>query len=243
MTTPAYSELVTAVRREGEGIATAAGMGFDADVPTCAEWDMASLVRHISKVYAYATQIVTSRATQQPESRPELPAGEPLEVFGHVLDELVAALSDCDAETPVWNWADASPDVGLFWARRMAHESSVHRYDAQAAHGVVQPIDAELAGDGLDELVDVLVPRVYARDKVTGPAGTVALQSSDNGDWRLELGPDGVQRLEVLSEPAVSVSGTTSALLLASYSRIPWTSLEVDGDIELLTRWTTAMRF
>jgi hypothetical protein len=52
-----------------------------------------------------------------------------------------------------------------------------------------------------------------------------------------------VQRLEVLSEPAVSVSGTTSALLLASYSRMPWTSLEMDGDIELLTRWTTAMRF
>jgi uncharacterized protein (TIGR03083 family) len=243
MTTPAYSELVTAVRREGEGIATAAGMGVDADVPTCTEWDLAALVRHVSKVYAYATKIVASRATQQPESRPDLPDGEPLEVFANLLDELVAALSDCDAETPVWNWADGSPDMGLFWARRMAHESSVHRYDAQAAHGVVQPIDAELAGDGLDELVDVLVPRIYTRDDITGPTGTVTLQSSDNGDWLLELRPDGVQRLDVLSEPQVTVSGTTSTLLLATYSRIPWTSLKVEGDAELLARWTTAMSF
>jgi uncharacterized protein (TIGR03083 family) len=241
MTTPAYSELVSAVRREGQGILTAAGMGFEADIPTCEAWNMAQLVRHISKIYAFVTVVVSTRATELPE-RPALPDGEPLEVLSDVLDDVVAALSEIDAETPVWNWSDA-PDSGLFWARRMAHESSVHRFDAQAAHGVMAPIEAELAGDGLDELIDVIAPGIYRREGMTGPTGTITLQSSDDGAWLLGLEPDSLRRLEVVSEPDVTVSGTSSALLLASYSRIPWTSLEVQGNADLLAQWTEAMSF
>lgn len=242
MTTPAYTELVSAVRREGQGILTAAGMGFDADIPTCDEWNMAQLVRHISKIYAFVTVVVSTRATELPE-RPALPDGEPLEVLSDVLDDVVAALSEIDAETPVWNWSDDASDLGLFWARRMAHESSVHRYDAQAAHGVEQPIDADLAGDGIDELLDMVAPRVYRREGVSGPTGTIALQSSDDGAWLLGLEPHSLARLEVITEPDVTVNGTSSALLLASYSRVPWTSLEVTGNADLLTQWTAAMQF
>src|SRR4051812_19222186 len=160
MSTPSYSELVAAVRREGEGIHSAASLGVDADVPTCAQWDIAALVRHVTKVYVNTAHLLTTRATERPESRPTIPDGEPLDVFGHALDDLVAALSESEPETPVWNWSD-EPDLAAFWARRMAHESSVHRYDAQAAHGVVQPIDAELAADGIDEFIDVIAPLVY----------------------------------------------------------------------------------
>jgi hypothetical protein len=41
----------------------------------------------------------------------------------------------------------------------------------------------------------------------------------------------------------VVASGTSSALLLAAYARIPWTSLEVSGDASLLDRWSAAMNF
>jgi uncharacterized protein (TIGR03083 family) len=243
MTSPTYSELVTAVRREGEGIHTAAGIGCDADVPTCHDWSVEDLVRHVARIYLFVSQVLTTRATEAPESRPDLPDGDLVDVFANALDEVVAALKECDAETPVWNWAANQPDLGLFWARRMAHESSVHRFDAQAAHGVVQPIDAELAGDGIDELIDVVAPRVYGRDDLEGPTGTVTLQSSDKGAWHLELEPGGLRRVEVLADPSVTVRGTTSALLLATYSRMPWTSLETTGDIDLLTQWTSAMNF
>lgn len=242
MITPAYSELVIAVRREGEGIHSAASLGLDADVPTCGGWAMDDLVRHVAAVYLNATKLVATRATEQPESKPEPPDGDVLDIFSHALDDLVTALTDADAETPVWNWSE-QPDVAAFWARRMAHESSVHRFDAQSAHGVVQPIDAELAGDGLDELIDVIAPRVYKRDELTGPTGTVALDSSDNGTWCLELEPHGLKRLDVVAEPLVTVRGTTSALLLASYGRMPWTSLDSDGDTDLLTAWSSALNF
>jgi hypothetical protein len=172
-----------------------------------------------------------------------VPDGEPVAVLSDALDDVVAALSDIDADTPVWNWSDDAPDLGLFWARRMAHESSVHRFDAQAAHGVMQPIDAELASDGIDELIEMVAPRIYRRDGVSGPTGTVALQSTDEGSWCLDLEPRSLSRLDVLSAPAVTVRGTSSALLLASYSRVPWTSLEVTGDADLLTAWSATMDF
>jgi uncharacterized protein (TIGR03083 family) len=241
--TPAYSELVTAVRSEGQALLSAAGLGLDAAVTTCGEWDVAALVRHVATVWLRASTVVSGRATSQPQDRPSLPDGDPLEVGAQVLDDLVTALSDATAATPVWTWAENQPDTALFWARRMAHESSVHRFDAQMAHGMAQPVDAELAIDGLDELLDVVAPRIYVRDDVSGPEGTVSLDSSDNGTWCVALEQHGVRRLDVLSQPDVSVRGTSSALLLASYSRTPWTSLDVDGDRDLLERWTAALSF
>jgi uncharacterized protein (TIGR03083 family) len=243
MTPPPYSELVTAVRREGEGILTAAGMGLDAVVPTCEGWVVADLVRHLTKVFMSSAGVVASRATQPPERQVLPEDGDPLEMFSTSLDELVSALSDSDADAPIWNWSDGASGVGLFWARRMAHEAAVHRYDAQSAHGVMQPIDSDLAADGIDELFDVLAPRVFSRDERVGPTGTVALKSSDNGEWDLELEPRGLRRVEVLAEPDATVHGTTSTLLLASYRRAPWSSLDVSGDLDLLTRWTSALQF
>jgi uncharacterized protein (TIGR03083 family) len=243
MTTPSYSELVTALRREGEGILAAAGMGTDAAVPACHGWDVEALVAHVSSVYARIARIVSTRATEQPQTPVELPTGDSVEVLRDLLDELVTALSECDADTPLWNWTTTMAPDAMFWARRMAHESSVHRFDAQAAHGMMQPIDAELASDGIAELIDVIAPRVYRRDKVSGPTGTIRLQSSDNDDWQLELEPGGLHRVEAVSAPDVTAAGTSSALLLAAYSRIPWTSLELTGDADLLASWSTAMNF
>lgn len=243
MTTPAYAELVTAVRREGEGLLTAAGLGTDVPVPTCGDWMLEDLVRHVWQVYANVTLYAATRATERPDKLPEMPGGDPVELLGGQLDELVTALTECEADTPIWTWVFDQPDGAIFWARRMAHESSVHRFDAQDAHGVRQPIDPDLAADGIDELIDVIMPRVYSRDSVTGPVGTLCLESTDAGSWALELGPDGVKRIDPPREPTVRAHGTSTRLLLACYGRIPWSSAELDGDGALLESWSAAVNF
>jgi hypothetical protein len=125
----------------------------------------------------------------------------------------------------------------------MAHESAVHRYDAQLAHGVAQPIDADLARDGLDEMIDVLLPRIVTRDDVKLPDATYVFTTTDDGDRIVRLGPDGVERLDLAKDPEVTVRGTPSALLLAAYNRVQWTSLEVDGDPALLEQWSELLKF
>jgi uncharacterized protein (TIGR03083 family) len=243
MTTPSYSELVSAIRREGESLLTAAGQGSDVPVPTCGDWTIADLARHVWQVYANVTLYVSSRASERPDKLPEMPDGDPVVLLREQLDELVTALSECDPDTAIWNWVFDAPGDASFWARRMAHESSVHRFDAQNAQGVRQPIDAELAADGLDELVDIVAPRVYNRDQLSGPTGSVVLRSTDADTWYLHLEPDGIRRVEIVTAPMVTARGTTNALLLAAYGRIPWRALEVDGDVELLEAWSQAMNF
>jgi uncharacterized protein (TIGR03083 family) len=241
--TPSYAELVTAVRREGEALVAAARSGTDVEVPTCGDWTMVDLVRHVWQVYANVTCYVSTRATSRPEQLPELPDGEPVDLLAGQLDELVAALSGVEPDTPIWTWVFDAPDAAIFWARRMTHESAVHRFDAQNAHGIRQPVDAEIAADGVDELIDIIAPRVYRRDKVTGPTGTIALRATDDDTWLLELAPDGVKRSDLIEAPQVTASGTSSALLLALYSRVPWSSLELSGETELLDNWTSALCF
>jgi uncharacterized protein (TIGR03083 family) len=242
-TTLPYPELLTAVRRDGEAILAAAGQGLDVDVPTCGAWRMPDLLTHVGSVYRRVTIVVGERATTAvPWEPPGSDIADPVAYLTEALDELVQALSEADADTPVWNWSP-QPQVAAFWARRMAHESAIHRYDAQRAHDVAQPLDADLARDGLDELVDVILPRVVERDQPSLPQATYSFVAAAEAGWHVRLDRDGVSRLETAKSADVEVRGTTSALLLAAYSRVPWTSLEVDGDSSLLDEWSNSISF
>ena len=46
----------------------------------------------------------------------------------------IDTLEALDPESPAWNWAPQAKKAG-FWHRRMAHETSVHRWDTQMALG------------------------------------------------------------------------------------------------------------
>jgi uncharacterized protein (TIGR03083 family) len=244
VSTPPYSELVATIRKEGEAILAAARFGLDATVPTCGDWEVADLLTHVARVYRRAATVIDERATEEVKwTPPPADVGDPIDYLTDALDDLVEALTSADPDTPVWNWSGES-QTAAFWARRMAHESAVHRYDAQRAHGVAQPVDDDLARDGLDEMVDFLLPRIVARDDVSLPDATYCLTAVDDEDaWMIRLGPAGVERLDVAKEPDVTVRGTPSALLLATYNRVKWTSLEVDGDAALLDAWSRLLKF
>jgi uncharacterized protein (TIGR03083 family) len=176
--TPSYSELVAAIRSEGEAILAAARFGLEADVPTCEAWEVDDLLTHVASVYRRAATVVSDRATEAVAWAPPADVADPIEYLTDALDDLIDALTSADADTPVWNWSGNS-QTASFWARRMAHESAVHRYDAQRAHGVAQPIDTDLATDGLDEMVDVLLPRIVERDNVILPTATYVLSATE----------------------------------------------------------------
>jgi uncharacterized protein (TIGR03083 family) len=243
MTTPAYNELVASIRQEGEAIVAAGRLGLDVAVPTCGDWTMTDLLRHVGRVYLRAGTLVGERSTTEQDYPPEPAAdADPIDYICDALDELVAALASCDPETPVWNWAE-QPPAAASRARRMAHESTIHRYDAQRAHALAQPIDADLAHDGMDELVDVIVPRVIRRDQPELPDATVLFVATDDGEWPLRFSAGSVERLELAKDPDVTATGTASALLLAAYGRVPWSAQKVDGDAAVLDAWADQIRF
>ena len=242
MTTPPYPELVAAIRQEGEAILAASRQDLDAAVPTCGDWLIRDLLGHVGSVFRRVATLVEDRLTTELAwTAPPDDIDDPAAYMADALDDLVQALSAAEPDTPVWNWSD-QPHIAAFWARRMTHEATVHRYDAQRAFDVAQPIDADLANDGMDELVDVLLPRIMTRDQPELPSATYCFAATDDGEWTLRSEPTGIERLEV-GTPDVTVRGTASALLLAAYNRIKWSSVEVDGDVGLLDAWSSAIKF
>ena len=83
-----------------------------------------------------------------------------------------SALAGIDPDTPVWNWSPR-PDAG-FYFRRMLHETSVHRWDAENAVSDTRPVDGEQGRDGVDEFFDFVLPNAQLRKRWDLPGGQPA---------------------------------------------------------------------
>jgi hypothetical protein len=128
----------------------------------------------------------------------------------------------------------------------MAHETAVHRWDAQMAVALNEPIEAKLAADGVTEVLDTWL----SAGKRRGPLdhyGVVALRATDVAEvWNVRLRGEGLALLDTdtlldhhpHNERAVAI-GTASDLLLALYGRVPFDVLDTVGDETLLAALRT----
>jgi uncharacterized protein (TIGR03083 family) len=234
-----HAEYVDAIRADGGALATAAAnAGVDAAVPSCPLWTVADLLGHIGRIHRWVASGIVDRATNRDthwsQAEPP-PADERVEWFAAGVPMLADALADAGPEVELWSW---TPDkTSGFWARRQAHETAIHRYDAQLAAGRTEPIVAPLAVDGIDELFD-LIPFWPWADRVRGEGETLHFHCTDgDGEWlaRLTDGPLVVTREHAKGD--VAARGTASDLLLFLYGRAGIDRLEVFGDASLLARW------
>lgn len=226
---------------DGEALAAAGRKAPKAHVGSCPEWHMADLVGHLARVHRWANQLVATGATGY-QKGPDCPTegfDGLMAWYDEGLDELLATFAATDLEAPVWNWADRGPGPARFWARRMAHETSVHRWDAQAAAGTPQPISPELAADGIDEYLG-FVTRWLARDPIAGLEGTLHLHATDGeGEWSMQLRPDGLDVVREHRKADAAIRAPGSDLLLWLVNRVPVDSpgFEVFGQRELIDLW------
>ena len=231
---------LAALRREGAALSAAARDDLAAPVPSCPEWAVTDLVGHVGRIYERVAKVVRRHADAEiPVSDAPLPAGDALlDWFDGTHAELVDALATEDPDTPCWNWS-GNDLRARFWVRRMAHETAVHRWDAQLAHGTPDPVEPELAADGVAEMLEVFLPRALRRRPVDGLAGTFAVIATDTGDaWHGRLWPDRAEtaRGAAPTPPDAALRGTAPDLLLAFWGRdVP---VETSGD-ERITRLLT----
>jgi uncharacterized protein (TIGR03083 family) len=196
------------------------GADLTRTVPTCPEWTMRQLVTHVGRAHRWATAIVTTRSAVPVPFR-EVPDGklpaDPREHAGwlragaaRVVDAVRAAGDD-----QVWTHRGAGP--AWYWARRMAHETAVHRADAQIALGQRPRIDPVTAADGIDEWLGFLAAPDPGEDTVEPGHG--------KGD--------------------VAVRGPASDLLLVLMRRLPPGDppVEVLGDAAVLDELLAATAF
>ena len=239
-----YDAHVAALRHESAALADAARRGLDAAVPSCPEWTVAALLGHVGHGFRAVAKIVRDHADAEDGPRgTDPPANGAVEWFEESVAELVEAFANEPPDAPCWNWS-GSDETALFWARRMAHEVAVHRWDAEAAYGTPSPIDAGRAVDGVTEALEVFLPASLSRRPVDGLDGTFAIVATDTGDvWTGVMRPDSSESAHAPAGGAAAAAeaaeaaaasgagllrGRASDLLLALWGRsVP---VEVTGD-------------
>jgi uncharacterized protein (TIGR03083 family) len=231
--TSAYLE---ALRSDGAALARAARGDLGAPVGSCPGWDVAELVWHTAEVHSFWRQIA-ERSLQDfhDVERVARPGDEELvDSFERGVERLAEVLERADPAGRVWTWAPQK-DVA-FIQRRMAQETAVHRWDAQAAVGAAEPIDAALAVDGVDEFFDFMLPDDPAR--LGGESESVHLHATDApGEWLATIGDGGlvVERSHAKGDAAARAPASDLVLLL--WRRRGPDDVEVIGDREVLERF------
>jgi uncharacterized protein (TIGR03083 family) len=240
---------LAALRAEGASFhATVAHPGvLGTQVPSCPEWNVGELVRHLGAVYRRTRVHGGSGQVGEGWGPVTVPADAPAPQdpalvgwFARELAELDAFLDGLDPDLPAWNWAPQAK-TAAFWHRRMAHETALHRWDAQVATKLPEPIESKLAGDTVAEALDTYLPAGRRRHRAE-VAGLVHLVAADLGlEWYLRLRGAGVALLDtgtLLDDDAhparAAATGTASDLALALWGRVAFDVLETAGDSRLL---------
>ncbi|THA25699.1 maleylpyruvate isomerase family mycothiol-dependent enzyme [Streptomyces sp. RKND-216] len=250
------------------------GADLSATVPTCPEWSLRELVVHVGGSHRWAHEIVRTRAAEEveeetvpgfhgPTAAPDAGGDDGRDAAdAQALDAwlaegaelLVAALREAGPDTRVWSWS-ARADAG-FWARRMTHETVVHRFDAAGAvPGTPYEVDAEVAADCVDEWLDILTDPVNEDDEelhaLRARAGeSLHLHATDapdgvDAEWVIELTGDGIAWRRSHAKATVALRGPLTDLLRVFHRRLPADagSVEVLGDRGLLDVWLECTRW
>jgi uncharacterized protein (TIGR03083 family) len=216
---------VDVVAEQGARIAAVARDGpFGARVPHMRRWTLTDVVAHLGGVHRWATEIVSTRSMSRGHRRGTATGPELIGWFEDGLTKLVATLAASDFSASCPNFSPGSDKTIGFWARRQAHETLVHRWDAEAAAGQITVLDSALATDGIDEMLTVF-RRTRGGQPLPGP---VVLATTDTGQsWRVSpaLVPGRVEISSADARAAGKVAATIAApaesLLLALWGRIP----------------------
>jgi uncharacterized protein (TIGR03083 family) len=229
------------------------GTAPQAPVPSCPGWGVAKLLSHTGITHRWAATIVATRATGPVSSRaldvglPDDRAEYP-QWLASGAAPLLSALRDAGPDTPVWSFAGQV--ASGWWARRILHETTVHRADAELAVGTEPVIDPVVAADGVDEfLASARFGSRPSQRLAEFPDGqSIHLHATDEGlgeagEWLISFGEDGYEWRHGHAKGSVAVRGPAGLLLLLVYGRVRPDDerLQVFGAAGLLGTWQHLM--
>jgi len=228
-----YGTYVAHVRGDGRRLAEVASGGLADDVPSCPGWTVRDLVSHVAEVYEH--KIACTLLQQAPDPwPPEWPADrDPVEWLSDAHGRLLEMFDRSEPTTPSATWWPPDQTVG-FWARRMAHETAVHRADAELAAGTPTPIDADLATDGVDEILHIMLAGDWSEAPEDAAKGQRTAVSTGGRTWNVELSREAVTVTEGDGAHDAAVEGDPSDVVLWLWGRAGDDRVTRSGDAEAL---------
>lgn len=220
----------------------------DTPIPTCPDWTIKQLFRHVGRGNRWAAQIVADRrdeALDPREVRDGKPPDDPDAAVEWLNDGAQLILDSVDAvgaNTPVWTFI--GPQPAQWWIRRRVHEATVHRADAAIALGTDYRLTPEVAADGIDEWLERIVVEANTESSPLDAGQTLHLHATDDGlgasgEWTITGTDDGIAWSHAHGKGDAALRGSAKDLLLAIVRRQPAADggIEVFGDAAVWDGW------
>ena len=241
----------------------AAAAGPGAPVPTCPRWTTTDLVRHQGMVHRWAAAHLQGLKGNRPEviaKEARTSAPEDFDaLLGWLADgaaALVAAAEAAPDDLTAMRFLADPPPARQFWARRQAHETTIHRVDALAARsGRVPTVDdiaaldivPALASDGIDELLTGFLPRGSSRLRLDRAAVLSVRPDDAPLRWTVHVsaGPPVTRRWSATDPPETPdavVSGSSVGLYVGLWNRGGDLAYSGGAASEVASAWRRAVR-
>jgi len=228
-------------------------------VPTCPEWTLAQLMRHVGRGDRWSAQIVAEQSMDYIDPRTvaggKPPEGRDEEIawLHEGVQQLLDAVDRTGPATPVWTFLGPRP--AEWWIRRRLHETVVHRADAALALGAGFYLDPALAADAITEYLERVVVRADEEGAGWGDRPLFEGQSlhlhatdpglGDVGEWTILGRPDGIAVDHEHGKSTTALRGPARDLLLTVVRRGAAADLGVEmfGDPQLWDTWLARTPF
>lgn len=239
-----FDDHLAAIREHANALGAAAlAAGLDADTVTCPGWMIRDLVAHIGGVHRWAAGNVAKGEVTDDETTAMFAAPADPELLLWYADgyaALVSTLSEANANTNYYTFLPNIASPLEFWARRQAHETAIHRVDAESPLGLIPHLETRFAADGLDELINGFAARSGGRLRADPPVTLMIAPSDAPACWRVRVGPEGrevITSSAVTGDADLTVRGPAADLYLLLWNRGGTDRVDLDGDGSLLDLW------
>ncbi|ASO22141.1 hypothetical protein FHR81_004850 [Actinoalloteichus hoggarensis] len=241
-----YERFLDVLSIDGERLASCVGSApGDSPVPGCPGLTLAETARRLGDVYRSTADWtrspggtpVPAREVHLPRQGDDRPLAEYLRTG---LAEVAGELSAHRPEERCPTWWPADGSFG-FWARRLTHETIVHRVDVQAAAGVrCDHVDTDIAVDGVDEVLTLWFDHRLGELAITASRQATVAVRTGGRVWLTHAGATGttVRALPPDATPKVdaTVSGDPFHVYLWLWGRLPDWAVTMDGDADALAQ-------
>jgi uncharacterized protein (TIGR03083 family) len=217
-------------------------------VPTCPDWTLNQLFRHVGRGTRWAAQIISERRNEPVAPgavRNGKPPGDPdaaIDWLNGGPQEVIIAIDQVGSDARVWTGVGIRP--AGWWIRRLVHEVGVHRADAALALGVDYRTPPEIAADAISEWIDLMVVQSNRRTPALDRGRTLHLHSTDadlgpTGEWTILNDEEGVSWTHEHGKGDVALRGPARDLLLAITRRRQVAELDIEtfGDNTVWDAW------
>ena len=239
-------EYLRAIESTSKTMADALDANRAAPIPWCGEWKVEDVVHHVGALQHVIAGVIAGRPTANFGLFKTLhppKADDP--ALGAWFREGTATLLERFRATPftdpVWTFTPETPTVE-FWARRCAHETFVHGWDAARAAGIDPPqLELAMISDGIDEYLDLFTSMMRGGAGSPGAGETAHVHCTDTaGEWLIAFPEPGARVLtREHAKGDVAFRGPAEGLLLFFWGRLSpeAAGVEIVGDAALAARW------